>query len=257
MPNPLEVGLYSVVCDREKHIGRAERETLVPVLHRNYFFKSPMYMAFPTAADHADRAVGPFSPLPCQGWHGYGVYNAHHGEVRGCRRPTSAPPCGAAAVAPPAGATSVYTCTRTPFNTFSPERPMARYATTSLHGRFPFLGQLVPRRIAPSPTRRSLTHPPRPPAQPQERRVDAHASGRPLGLNGRTTARHVPAPPAKLLQLAQHASSLLGRTASNARWLPTRQLVAFAGKAQFLYLAIAPARFFLREMHNVLATRSG
>jgi hypothetical protein len=39
--------------------------------------------------------------------------------------------------------------------------------------------------------------------------------------------------------------------------MPTRQLAAFAGKAQFLYLAIAPARFFLRELHNVLATRTG
>jgi hypothetical protein len=65
------------------------------------------------------------------------------------------------------------------------------------------------------------------------------------------------APPAKLLQLAKHASSLLGRAASNARWLPTRQLAAFAGKTQFLYFAIAPARFVLREVHNVLATRSG
>jgi hypothetical protein len=65
------------------------------------------------------------------------------------------------------------------------------------------------------------------------------------------------APPAKLQQLAQHASSVLGRAASNARWLPTRQLAAFAGKAEFLYLAIAPARFFLRELHNVLATRTG
>jgi hypothetical protein len=27
------------------------------------------------------------------------------------------------------------------------------------------------------------------------------------------------------------------------------------GKAQILYLAIAPARFFLRQLHNVLATR--
>jgi hypothetical protein len=65
------------------------------------------------------------------------------------------------------------------------------------------------------------------------------------------------APPDKLSQLAQQASSLLGRAASNARWLPARQLTAFAGKAQFLYLAVAPARFFLRELHNVLATRRG
>jgi hypothetical protein len=58
----------------------------VPVSHRNYFFKSPMYMAFPTAADPAGRAVGPLTPLPCQARHGYGVSSAHHGEVRGCRR---------------------------------------------------------------------------------------------------------------------------------------------------------------------------
>jgi hypothetical protein len=58
----------------------------VPVSHRNYFLKSPLYMAFPIAADPADRAVGPLSPLPCQAWHGYAVSSAHHGEVRGCRR---------------------------------------------------------------------------------------------------------------------------------------------------------------------------
>jgi hypothetical protein len=60
------------------------------------------------------------------------------------------------------------------------------------------------------------------------------------------------APSAKLQQLARHASALLGRAASNARWLPTRQLAAFAGKAQFLYLAIAPARFFSRELHEMV-----
>jgi hypothetical protein len=65
------------------------------------------------------------------------------------------------------------------------------------------------------------------------------------------------APPDKLRQLAQQASSILGQAASNTRWLPARPLAAFAGKAQFLYLVIAPARFFLRELHNVLATRSG
>jgi hypothetical protein len=53
-------------------------------------------------------------------------------------------------------------------------------------------------------------------------------------------------PPDNLRQLAQQASSLFGRAASNARWLPSRQLAAFAGKALFMYLAIAPARFFLR-----------
>jgi hypothetical protein len=88
----------------KKHIGRPEREILVPVLQRNYFFKSPMYMASPTAVDPADRGVGPLSPLPCQAWHGYRVSSAHHGEVRGCRRACERTPSGAAAAAPPAGA---------------------------------------------------------------------------------------------------------------------------------------------------------
>jgi hypothetical protein len=53
------------------------------------------------------------------------------------------------------------------------------------------------------------------------------------------------------------ASSLLARATSDVRWLPARQLAAFAAKAQFIYLAIAPARFFLRELHLVLATTGG
>jgi hypothetical protein len=82
--------------------------------------------------------------------------------------------------------------------------------------------------------------------------VDDH-----LGLTVDLNLGMFRAPPEKLSQLAQQASSLLGRAASNARWLPARQLAAFAMKAQFLYLAIAPARFFLRELYNVLATRNG
>eukprot|EP00873_Tetraselmis_striata_P004795 jgi/Tetstr1/425059/TSEL_015523.t1 len=65
------------------------------------------------------------------------------------------------------------------------------------------------------------------------------------------------APAEKLVALAKVARSLLGHAASNMRWLPARQLASFAGKAQFLYLAITPARFFLRDLHCVLATRQG
>eukprot|EP00873_Tetraselmis_striata_P039446 jgi/Tetstr1/459710/TSEL_005063.t1 len=60
------------------------------------------------------------------------------------------------------------------------------------------------------------------------------------------------APEEKLIALAKAARSLLGRAASNKRWLPARQLASFAGKAQFLYLAVTPARFFLRELHGSL-----
>jgi hypothetical protein len=170
--------------------------------------------------------------------------------------PSPGPPPLRRRRAPP---TPVSTCTRTPFQTFSPERLMARYAITSLHGRYLFLGRFVPRRVAPLPTRRSLTQPPRPPAllNPKKGVWTPTQVGDHLGLTIDLRLGMFLAPPAKLHQLAQQAPSLLGRAASNARWLPTRQLAAFAGKSQFLYLAIAPAHFFLREMHNVLATRTG
>jgi hypothetical protein len=66
------------------------------------------------------------------------------------------------------------------------------------------------------------------------------------------------APVDKLQTLSKQASALLSRAACNSRWLPARQMAALAGKAQFLYyLAIAPARFFLRELHSVLVRRQG
>jgi hypothetical protein len=78
-----------------------------------------------------------------------------------------------------------------------------------------------------------------------------------LGLTADFNLGMFRAPPDKLRQLAQQASSLFNRAASNACWLQARQLAVFADKAQFLYIAIAPARFFLRKLHNVLATRRG
>jgi hypothetical protein len=62
-----------------------------------------MYRAFPTDIDRTDRSAGHASPLPRQAWHGYGVSNAHHGEVRRCRRACERTPSEVAAVAPPAG----------------------------------------------------------------------------------------------------------------------------------------------------------
>jgi hypothetical protein len=82
---PLKVRMYSevFVCEKTYRTGRAG--DLGAGIVKHFSFKSPMYRAFPTTADHADRAVGPLSPLPCHAWHGYGVSSAHHGEVRGCR----------------------------------------------------------------------------------------------------------------------------------------------------------------------------
>jgi hypothetical protein len=42
------------------------------------------------------------------------------------------------------------------------------------------------------------------------------------------------APPDKMFNLGKQASSLFDRAATNARWLPARQMATFAGKAQFL-----------------------
>jgi hypothetical protein len=62
----------------------------------------------------------------------------------------------------------------------------------------------------------------------------------------------------KMQALSKHASTLLSRAASTARWLPARQLAAFAGKGQFLYVAIAQSRFiFLRELHSIISTHQG
>ena len=64
------------------------------------------------------------------------------------------------------------------------------------------------------------------------------------------------APVEKLLQIAAQAKSLLGRAARNRRFLPAKALAALEGKAQFLYLAIPVARFYLRELHTVLGPRT-
>jgi hypothetical protein len=38
--------------------------------------------------------------------------------------------------------------------------------------------------------------------------------------------------------------------------VPAKLLASLAGKAQFLYLAIPAAHFFLREVHNVISTKT-
>eukprot|EP00873_Tetraselmis_striata_P020630 jgi/Tetstr1/440894/TSEL_029166.t1 len=62
-------------------------------------------------------------------------------------------------------------------------------------------------------------------------------------------------PAEKLANIARAAKRLIQRAKRDRRWLPARELAALAGKCQFLYLAIAPARFYLREPHDVLKTR--
>lgn len=66
------------------------------------------------------------------------------------------------------------------------------------------------------------------------------------------------APVAKLLSIARLAKSLLYKaTTANKRWFPAKTLARLEGMAQFLYLAIIPAaRFYLRELHDVVSTRT-
>ena len=64
------------------------------------------------------------------------------------------------------------------------------------------------------------------------------------------------APEVKLTAIASLAKSLLFKASANRRWLPAKLLARLAGKAQFLYLAIPAARFYLRELHDLLTTKN-
>ena len=77
-----------------------------------------------------------------------------------------------------------------------------------------------------------------------------------LGLEVDTRDMQFRAPGDKLRRLASLAKDILVRSARDRRWVPAKLLATLAGKAQFLYLAIPPARFYLRELHSVLATKS-
>ena len=77
-----------------------------------------------------------------------------------------------------------------------------------------------------------------------------------LGMRVDLAAGKFFAPEEKLASIAALAKSMLGRAARNRRWLPVKELVALAGKAQFMYLAIPVARFYLRELHDVAVTAS-
>ena len=77
-----------------------------------------------------------------------------------------------------------------------------------------------------------------------------------LGLEIDTQLCEFRAPVSKLDRIAKLAKDILGRAARGRRWVPAKQLASLAGKCQFLYLAIPPARYYLRELHEVIATKS-
>jgi hypothetical protein len=75
-----------------------------------------------------------------------------------------------------------------------------------------------------------------------------------LGLGVDTVSGKFFVPPERLLRLQSFARDLLGQASRNRGLLPTRKLAAFAGLAQSLYLALPPARLFLRPIHDTVAS---
>ena len=59
--------------------------------------------------------------------------------------------------------------------------------------------------------------------------------------------------PERLDKLQAAARTILGRAARTRSHVPRRQLAGFTGLAQSLYLAVPPARFFLRSLHEAVA----
>eukprot|EP00854_Cymbomonas_tetramitiformis_P034028 gene34028-biopygen4774 len=62
---------------------------------------------------------------------------------------------------------------------------------------------------------------------------------------------------ARLQKIQLQAKALLNETSRQERWLPTRKLAAFAGLYQSVYLAVPPARLYLRVLHFVIFTKRG
>jgi len=62
------------------------------------------------------------------------------------------------------------------------------------------------------------------------------------------------APVKKLRDISMFSNNLLCSAAKNTRWVPIKALAPLAKKAQFSHLAIPIARFYLRELHDVVSS---
>eukprot|EP00873_Tetraselmis_striata_P038086 jgi/Tetstr1/458350/TSEL_044789.t1 len=81
--------------------------------------------------------------------------------------------------------------------------------------------------------------------------------GRHLGVDIDSASGMFYAPADKLKRLSRQATRLTGHATRNARWLSVRELQSLAWQAQYLFVAIPAARFFLRELHSVVGDRWG
>eukprot|EP00873_Tetraselmis_striata_P005984 jgi/Tetstr1/426248/TSEL_016568.t1 len=78
--------------------------------------------------------------------------------------------------------------------------------------------------------------------------------GRHLGVDIDSTSGMFYPPADKLKRLTRRANRLIGRATQTARWLPVRELQSQAWQAQYLFLVIPAARFFLLKLHSVGAS---
>jgi hypothetical protein len=137
------------------------------------------------------------------------------------------------------------------------QHPLAQNLTTTPYGRLHAHGPLARSSHVLTRPHRGVAHRLGFQRNPKKGIWEPKQVGDHLGLTIDMHKGEFCAPIEKPQTLARQASPLFGRATCNARWLPARQLAAFDGKAQFVYLSIAPARFFPRELHSVLASRQG
>ena len=76
-----------------------------------------------------------------------------------------------------------------------------------------------------------------------------------LGLEVDLRRGEFRAPEEKLSKIARLAKDLLYTSRKQKRVVPMKRLASLAGQCQFLYLAIPPARFYLRELHDLMVGR--
>eukprot|EP00873_Tetraselmis_striata_P020905 jgi/Tetstr1/441169/TSEL_029427.t1 len=77
-----------------------------------------------------------------------------------------------------------------------------------------------------------------------------------LGMDLDLVTMQFRAPEAKLRRLSNLARDLMCIAARRRRHAPAKLLASFAGQGQFLYFAMPPARFYLREAHTVMGRGS-
>lgn len=77
-----------------------------------------------------------------------------------------------------------------------------------------------------------------------------------LGIDVDTEAGLFRVPPEKLKKLMDQARAICSLASREARLVPARLLAGFIGYAQSVYLACPAARFYLRSLHDALATRA-